>query len=162
VEEQVDQARVCVHHLVSISRKHPSSASGPHSNIPEEILLMVQRNLKALHNFLEGNPHLFHSSTGDYSGARAAPASDQEAWKVRLFLVFCSTIDKSLSFQAEQKSVAELHALLARTIEGVSFFLLLIDHRIGELIGQWGISSVCNIHTADEFYQNGCRYSETY
>jgi nuclear pore complex protein Nup155 len=46
------------------------------------MLLMVQRNLFALHSFLEGNPHLFHSATGDYSGARAAPASDQEAWKV--------------------------------------------------------------------------------
>ena len=43
---------------------------------------MVQRNLFALHSFLEGNPHLFHSATGDYSGARAAPTSDQEAWKV--------------------------------------------------------------------------------
>ncbi|KAI9512809.1 nucleoporin [Russula earlei] len=94
------------------------AASGPQSNIPEDILLMVQSNLFALHSFLEGNPHLFHSATGDFSGARAAPASDQEAWK------------------AEQKSVAELQALLARTIEGVSFFLLLIDHRIGELIGQ--------------------------
>ncbi len=71
--------------LVVISRKHLSSTSGPHSNIPEEILLMVQRNLIALHSFLEGNPHLFHSTTGDYSGARAAPASDQEAWKVATF-----------------------------------------------------------------------------
>jgi hypothetical protein len=61
-----------------------SSASGAQTNIPEEILLMVQRNLFALHSFLEGNPHLFHSATGDYSGARAAPASDQEAWKVDL------------------------------------------------------------------------------
>lgn len=43
---------------------------------------MVQRNLFALHSFLEGNPHLFHSATGDYTGARAAPTSDQEAWKV--------------------------------------------------------------------------------
>ncbi|KAI0304810.1 nucleoporin [Russula brevipes] len=100
------------------------AASGPQSNIPEEILLMVQSNLFALHSFLEGNPHLFHSATGDYSGARAAPASDQEAWK------------------AEQKSVAELQALLARTIEGVSFFLLLIDHRIGELIGQYAYASM--------------------
>ena len=55
----------------------------------------------------------------------------------RRFLAFCSTVDTSLLIQAEQKSVAELQALLARTIEGVSFFLLLIDHRIGELIGQW-------------------------
>ncbi|KAI0274723.1 nucleoporin [Gloeopeniophorella convolvens] len=95
-----------------------ASTSGPQSNIPEDVLVMVQRNLFALNTFLEGNPHLFHSATGDYSGARAAPASDQEAWK------------------AEQKSVAELQALLARTIEGISFFILLIDHRINELIGQ--------------------------
>ncbi|KAH9044824.1 nucleoporin [Lactarius pseudohatsudake] len=78
--------------------------SGPHSN--------------ALHNFLEGNPHLFHSTTGDYSSARAAPASDQEAWK------------------AEQKSVAELQALLARTIEGK----LIISMTFEELItGQNGV-----------------------
>ncbi|KAI0257476.1 nucleoporin [Lactifluus subvellereus] len=96
---------------------------GPQSNIPEEILFVVHKNLFALRGFLEGNPHLFHSATGDYSGARAAPASDQEAWK------------------AEQKSVAELQALLARTIEGVSFFLLLTDHRIGELIGQTDVAT---------------------
>ena len=49
---------------------------------------MVHKNLFALRGFLEGNPHLFHSATGDYSGARAAPASDQEAWKVdRIFIV---------------------------------------------------------------------------
>ena len=98
---------------------------------------MVQRNLFALHSFLEGNPHLFHSATGDYSGARAAPTSDQEAWKVghiHLNSVLWLT-DQPL--QAEQKSVADLQTLLARTIEGVSFFLLLIDHRIGELISQF-------------------------
>ena len=82
MEEQVDQAWVRVHCLIVTPRKHLSSPSGPHSNIPEEVLLMIQRNLIALHSFLEGNPHLFHSTTGDYSGARAAPASDQEAWKV--------------------------------------------------------------------------------
>jgi nuclear pore complex protein Nup155 len=42
----------------------------------------------------------------------------------------------NVHLQAEQKSVADLQALLGRTIEGVSFFLLLIDHRIGELIGR--------------------------
>ena len=46
----------------------------------------------------------------------------------------------NVPLQAEQKSVAELQALLARTIEGVSFFLLLIDHRIGELVGQYVFS----------------------
>ncbi|KAI0068445.1 nucleoporin [Artomyces pyxidatus] len=88
------------------------------TNIPQDILFIIQKNLYALKDFLEKNPQLFHSATGDYTGARSAPASDQEAWK------------------AEQNSVAQLQALLARTIEGASFFLLLNDHRIGELIAQ--------------------------
>lgn len=49
---------------------------------------------------------------------RAAPANDQEAWK------------------AEQHSVAQIQALLSRTIEGISFFLLLNDHQIGQLISK--------------------------
>ncbi len=48
--------------------------------------------------------------------------------------------------------MAELQALLARTIEGVSFFLLLIDHRIGELISQWVYRpSFYNFHDTDKF-----------
>jgi nuclear pore complex protein Nup155 len=60
---------------------------------------------------------------------RSSPAEFQN-WLINIYL------------QAEQKSVAELQALLARTIEGVSFFLLLIDHRIGELIGQYVLSLI--------------------
>jgi hypothetical protein len=52
----------------------------------------------------------------------------------------------NVPLQAEQKSVAELQALLARTIEGVSFFLLLIDHRIGELVGQYVFSRSYLLH----------------
>jgi nuclear pore complex protein Nup155 len=47
--------------------------------------------------------------------------------------------------------VAELQALLARTIEGVSFFLLLIDHHIGELISQWVSSSALVDYVIDKF-----------
>lgn len=93
------------------------------TNISEDLLFMVQKNLFALKDFLDKNPHLFHSGTADYTGARAAPASDQEAWK------------------AEQNSVAQLQTLLARTIEGASFFLLLNDHRIGELIAQTDVET---------------------
>ena len=49
--------------------------------------------------------------------ADAAP-DEQEAWK------------------AEQSSVSQLLSLLGRTIEAISFVLLLTDHRIGELISQ--------------------------
>ena len=43
---------------------------------------MVQKNLFALKDLLDQNPHLFHSATGDYAGARVASAGEQEAWKV--------------------------------------------------------------------------------
>ncbi len=39
--------------------------------------------------------------------------------------------------QAEQSSVSQLLSLLARTIEAISFILLLSDHRLGELISQY-------------------------
>jgi hypothetical protein len=38
--------------------------------------------------------------------------------------------------QAEQNSVSELLSLLTRTIEALSFVLLLNDYRLGELIRQ--------------------------
>ncbi|KAI0963698.1 hypothetical protein AcW1_000705 [Taiwanofungus camphoratus] len=87
-------------------------------NIHEELLITAQKNLYALKELLDTNPHLFHSAPGDHTGARSATASEQEAWK------------------AEQESVSELLSLLARTIEAISFILLLNDHRLGELIRQ--------------------------
>ncbi|TFK57029.1 nucleoporin [Heliocybe sulcata] len=86
--------------------------------IPEETLVTTQKNLHALKEFLDKNPHLFHSAPGDNPGARGAAANEQEAWK------------------AEQNSVSQIQALLARTIEAISFLLLLIDYRLGELISQ--------------------------
>ncbi|KAI0033421.1 nucleoporin [Vararia minispora EC-137] len=88
------------------------------SNLPEDLLIMVKNNLCALKDFLDKNPLLFHSSASELTGARATAAADQEAWK------------------AEQHSVAELQALLGRTIEGITFFVLLNDHRLGELISR--------------------------
>ncbi|EPQ60591.1 nucleoporin [Gloeophyllum trabeum ATCC 11539] len=86
--------------------------------IPEETLVTTQKNLHALKEFLDKNPHLFHSAPGDKAGARGAAASEQEAWK------------------AEQSSVSQLQALLARTIEAISFLLLLVDYKLADLIAQ--------------------------
>ncbi|OCH96059.1 nucleoporin [Obba rivulosa] len=88
------------------------------SSVPDDTLITVQKNLFALKELLDTNPHLFHSAPGDHAGARSAGASEQEAWK------------------AEQTSVSQLMALLARTIEAISFVLLLCDHRLGELVRQ--------------------------
>lgn len=71
---------------------------------------------------LDTNPQLFHSTPGDQAGARGATTSEQEAWK------------------AEQSSVSQMLSLLTRTIEAISFVLLLIDHRWGELIAQCDLS----------------------
>ncbi|KAL1952061.1 hypothetical protein VTO73DRAFT_1210 [Trametes versicolor] len=84
--------------------------------VPDDILVIAQKNLFALKELLDTNPYLFHSAPGDHTGARSATANEQEAWK------------------AEQSSVSQLLSLLGRTIEAISFILLLSDHRLGELI----------------------------
>jgi hypothetical protein len=57
------------------------------SNILDDVLVTVQKNLYALKDFLDKNPHLFHSSPGDPAAARAPGGNDQEAWKVSCSLM---------------------------------------------------------------------------
>ncbi|KAF7796400.1 hypothetical protein EIP86_007577 [Pleurotus ostreatoroseus] len=100
----------------NLTKSGPAGPQAP--NVSDEVLVVVQKNLQALKDLLDKNPHLFHSAPGDYTGARSATANEQEAWK------------------AEQGSVSQLLTLLGRTIEAISFVLLLTDHHIGELISQ--------------------------
>ena len=86
--------------------------------MPLKQVLNVQQNLFALKDFLDKNPHLFHSAAPVEQTANRAPVADQEAWK------------------AEATSVAELQSLLARTIEALAFMMLLNDYRLGELVVQ--------------------------
>ncbi|KAF8905503.1 nucleoporin [Gymnopilus junonius] len=86
-------------------------------SVPEQTLVNAQKNLYALKDFLDRNPHLFHSSPNESPSSRTL-VTEQEAWK------------------AEQNSVAELQTLLARSIEALSFILLLSDYHIGELISK--------------------------
>ena len=51
-------------------------------NVSDEVLVVVQKNLQALKDLLDENPHLFHSTSGEYAGARSVTANEQEAWKV--------------------------------------------------------------------------------
>lgn len=56
-------------------------------------------------------------------------------------------------WQAEQSSVSQLLSLLGRTIEAISFILLLSDHRLGELISQY----VLHLRMANVAYvRNSC------
>ncbi|KAJ7932473.1 nucleoporin [Mycena leptocephala] len=87
------------------------------SAISDKTLVIIQKNVYALKDFLDKNPHLFHSSPGDTGNTRAA-VSDQEAWK------------------AEQTSVSELLSLATRIIEALSFVLLLNDYKLGELVAK--------------------------
>lgn len=87
------------------------------SNFGDALLVTIQRNLFALKNFLDRNPQLLTSAPGEQvsSGGRQ---SEQDAWK------------------AEATSISHLQALLERTIEAISFVLLLIDYHFGDLILQ--------------------------
>jgi len=91
--------------------------------------------MSALKDFLDKNPQLFHSSPTDAAGARAAPGNEQEAWKVLLICLYSSS-ELNYLFQAEQRSVQQLQALLNRTVEAISFVLLLNDYKLGELIAK--------------------------
>ncbi|KAF9229208.1 nucleoporin [Gyrodon lividus] len=96
----------------------PGSLGLQELNVEESLLVTIQKNSYALKEFLDKNPHLFHSTPGDPTASRSTVGHEQEAWK------------------AEQSSVAQLQALLTRTIEAISFVLLLSDYRLGELIAQ--------------------------
>ncbi|KAJ7092652.1 nucleoporin [Mycena epipterygia] len=87
------------------------------STISDKTLVIIQKNVYALKDFLDKNPHLFHSSPGESGNARSA-VSEQEAWK------------------AEQISVSELLSLSTRIIEALSFVLLLNDYKLGELVAK--------------------------
>ncbi|KAF8078700.1 nucleoporin [Lyophyllum atratum] len=84
--------------------------------VEEDTIVTIQKNLFSLKDFLDKNPHLFHSSPSESS--TRVPVAEQEAWR------------------AEQNSVAELLSLLSRTIEALSFVLLLNDYMLGDLIAQ--------------------------
>ncbi|KAG5647653.1 hypothetical protein DXG03_009006 [Asterophora parasitica] len=84
--------------------------------VEENTIVTIEKNLFSLKDFLEKNPHLFHSSSSESS--TRVPVSEQEAWR------------------AEQHSVSELISLLSRTTEALSFVLLLNDYMLGDLISQ--------------------------
>lgn len=110
------------------------------SNMPDDKLIVIQKNLYALRDFLDRNPQLFHSSPGESSGGRAPAGNDQEAWKVRDLKSLEVIPPLSHYPQTEQQSVAQLQALLNRTVEAISFVLLLVDYRLGELISKSGLA----------------------
>ncbi|KAF9270147.1 nucleoporin [Marasmius fiardii PR-910] len=95
----------------------PRPSGTPQAAISDTTLVAVQKNLVALKDLLDRNPHLFHSNPGDSASSRP-PTMEQDAWK------------------AEQSSVFALLSLLTRIIEGLSFVLLLYDYHFGELISK--------------------------
>jgi nuclear pore complex protein Nup155 len=50
----------------------------PELAVSDDTIVMIQKNIFYLKDFLDKNPHLFHSAPGE---ARS-PVADQEAWKV--------------------------------------------------------------------------------
>ena len=67
---------------------------------------------------LDNNPQLFSSSPGDQVGAGGRQNVEHDAWKI------------------EAASVSNLQSLIGRTVEALSFVLLLIDYNFGDLVAR--------------------------
>ncbi len=87
MESEVNKVWVCAFTMISqvfnidiSAYRSPLGLQEP--NVPDDVLVTVQKNLYALKELLDKNPHLFHSAPSDYTGARSATAAEQEAWKV--------------------------------------------------------------------------------
>ena len=62
----------------------PSAFGLQELNVNDNLLVTIQKNLYALKEFLDKNPHLFHSTPGDPAASRNAVGHEQEAWKVQV------------------------------------------------------------------------------
>lgn len=69
-------------HILTIHR----SLGLQQSNFEDKLLVTLQKNLFALKEFLDTNPHLFHSVPGEHTVSRTSSGNEQEAWKVIHFL----------------------------------------------------------------------------
>ncbi|KAI5123612.1 hypothetical protein M0805_003428 [Coniferiporia weirii] len=98
-----------------ISKTGPTGQS---TNFDDATLVVIQRNLYALKNFLESNPQMFSSAPGEQVGSGGRQGAEHDAWKV------------------EQSSASLLQTLLGRSVEAISFILLLIDYHFGDLVAQ--------------------------
>ena len=69
---------------------------------------------------MDKNPQLFSSGSSEQVGAGVGgrQSHEQDAWKI------------------ENTSASHLHALLGRSIEAISFVLLLVDYHLGELVAK--------------------------
>ncbi|KAL5535480.1 hypothetical protein ACEPAF_3574 [Sanghuangporus sanghuang] len=100
------------------ARVAKAGPSGLSSNFEDRTLVTIQRNLYALKNLLDNNPQLFSSAPGEQVNTGSRQHVEHDAWK------------------AEAASISHLQALLGRTVEAISFVLLLIDYHLGELVAQ--------------------------
>ncbi|SCV71463.1 BQ2448_3051 [Microbotryum intermedium] len=81
------------------------------SNVPENILTQVQRDLASLRTFIEAESRLF-----------ALPSNLTQAPHL------------TYAYQTEQTSLEALRSLLVQSVEAISFVLLLIDYQISDLV----------------------------
>lgn len=121
MESENNEARVCSFHhsnwtsLIGFTGRY-HRPNGQTANLADSLLVNVQRNLYALKVFLDKNPQLFVSAPGEQVGSRHN--NEQDAWKI------------------ENTSYSQLHSLLTRTVEAISFVLLLIDYHVEDLTAQ--------------------------
>ena len=105
--------------LRSIWKKEIANASNPQKILPSvsiEKLQMIQRDLSALQGFFKENKSFIEGLSGPEALSRA------------------STKQEEVALQAEHRALHSLVHLLADTIEGISFVLVLFDERVDEIV----------------------------
>ncbi len=119
LESENNEDRVCSCRCLDFATVHwiCHRPNGQIANLADSVLVNVQRNLYALKVFLDRNAQLFVSAPGEQVGTRHN--NEQDAWKI------------------ENGSYSQLHSLLTRTVEALSFVLLLIDYHVEDLTAQY-------------------------
>lgn len=103
----------------------PGDGEGQHPNLPASALSGPQQELRSLYTFLETNSQLFNLGHGPSSGSGAARGTLTRSAGIE---------GDQVANNAERESFDALKQLLSRSLEALSFVLLLIDYRLPSLV----------------------------
>lgn len=114
-------------HKVTQKQIVPGEGERQLPNLPASALTGPQRELRTLQTFIEQNSQLFSLGSGAGGAGAASRASLGRTGNA-------SIEGDQVAIQAERESFDALKILLSRSLEALSFVLLLIDYRIPSLV----------------------------
>lgn len=103
-------------------------------NVPASSLVGPQRELRSLQKFLTQNAQLFGLGAAAGAGAAASGGAGPASRAAGALVGRAGGEGDQVAFKTEQDSLDALRSLLSRTLEALSFVLLLIDYRMSSLV----------------------------